>query len=108
MGPCPELPIFVTSALMLLQRTLRRYLLCINNTSIRNLDRGGEGLGRMSEGPDAVSTGPDGVSKGLDGVSEGLEGCVKLLLSVSPHSRLLVSFPVAFVFLVCGNSGDPG
>lgn len=55
-----------------------------------------------------MSTGPDGVSKGLDGVSEGLEGCVKLLLSVSPHSRLLVSFPVAFVFLVCGNSGDPG
>lgn len=91
----------MTSALILLQRTLHRYLLCINNTSIRNLDRGGEGLGRMSEGP-------DGVSKGLDGVSEGLEGCVKLLLSVSPHSRLLVSFPVAFVFLVCGNSGDPG
>lgn len=84
----------MTSALILLQRTLHRYLLCINNTSIRNLDRGGEGLGRMSEGP--------------DGVSEGLEGCVKLLLSVSPHSRLLVSFPVAFVFLVCGNSGDPG
>lgn len=84
----------MTSALILLQRTLHRYLLCINNTSIRNLDRGGEGLGRMSEG--------------LDGVSEGLEGCVKLLLSVSPHSRLLVSFPVAFIFLVCGNSGDPG
>lgn len=83
----------MTSALILLQRTLHRYLLCINNTSIRNLDRGGEGLGRMSEGP--------------VGVSEGLEGCVKLLLSVSPHSRLLVSFPVAF-FLVCGNSGDPG
>lgn len=48
------------------------------------------------------------VSEGPDRASEGLEGGVNLLLSVSPHSRLLVSFPVAFVFLVCGNSGSPG